>query len=163
MVPNFEPNQCFRGLGALMMPDDRLLVSANLAPGDDYAAGVNRVLPQYDNPLTRDWLLTWLGDLGVDTANDGSVRFVIEADPSGPRLRRITAYFDFHRPRTIWVGDEEFRFGVGESLRLFFSYRYTPDLLREQFQRVGLQVEGDWLLPSGEEGVFLCRRSSLLN
>ena len=51
--------------------------SANLAPGPDYAAGVRKILPLYDNPLTRDWLVTFLLDLGVE-ATDGELGFSIE-------------------------------------------------------------------------------------
>src|ERR1700733_2691200 len=66
MIPNFEPQQILPKLAALVRPKDFLLFSANLAPGKNYAAGVKKVLPQYDNPQTRDWLMTFLLDLGVE-------------------------------------------------------------------------------------------------
>src|SRR5882724_1725492 len=65
MLPNFEPMLILPRLSALVRPGDWLLVSANLAPGLDYAVGVQRVLPLYDNELTREWLLAFLLDLGV--------------------------------------------------------------------------------------------------
>ncbi len=157
MVPNFEPDPWLRLVAGLLAPGDWLAISANLAPGADYTAGVRRLRPQYDNPPTRDWLLTWLADVGVDTGGDGTMRFEIEADPSGSSLLRFAAYYDFRRSRTIRVADEEFSFQPGESFRLFFSYRHTPEGLRDQLQAAGLEVHASWLLPSGEEGVFLCR------
>ncbi|MGH7941977.1 MAG: L-histidine N(alpha)-methyltransferase, partial [Limisphaerales bacterium] len=69
MIPNFEPRTILPKLASLVRHGDILLFSANLAPGDDYAAGVKRVLPQYDNSLTRDWLLTFLLDIGVSRAD----------------------------------------------------------------------------------------------
>src|SRR6185295_18474978 len=54
MIPNFEPADILPKLASLVRPDDWLLFSANLAPGSDYVAGVQRVLPQYDNSLTRE-------------------------------------------------------------------------------------------------------------
>ena len=42
----------------------------------DYAAGVKKILPQYDNALTRDWLLTFLLDLGVERSN-GELSFAL--------------------------------------------------------------------------------------
>ena len=60
MIPNFEPQEILPKLASLIRPEDFLLFSANLAPGDDYAAGVKKILPQYDNVLTRDWLMTFL-------------------------------------------------------------------------------------------------------
>ncbi|MEY4918336.1 MAG: hypothetical protein RL616_2249, partial [Verrucomicrobiota bacterium] len=50
MIPNFEPRQILPKLAELLRPNDSLLFSANLAPGDDYAAGMKKILPQYDNP-----------------------------------------------------------------------------------------------------------------
>ena len=69
MIPNFEPGQILQKLAALMRPKDFLLFSANLAPGNNYAAGMRTILPQYHNPLTQDWLLTFLLDLGVERAD----------------------------------------------------------------------------------------------
>ena len=66
MIPNFEPEQILPKLASLVRAKDFLLFSANLAPGKDYAAGVKKVLPQYDNPPTRDWLMTFLLDLGME-------------------------------------------------------------------------------------------------
>jgi len=76
MIPNFEPQLILPRLAALVRPADHLLFSANLAPGSDYAAGVRQVLPLYDNALTRDWLMTFLTDLGVER-DDGELRFSI--------------------------------------------------------------------------------------
>lgn len=154
MIPNFEPADILPKLASLVRPDDWLLFSANLAPGPDYAAGVQRVLPQYDNPLTRDWLLTFLLDLGVERG-DGEIRFTVEEDNG---LKRIVARFRFTRPRRMELGSDAFEFAPGESLQLFFSYRYTPALIQERLQTHGFVVEHGWITKSGEEGVWLCRR-----
>src|ERR1039457_3558027 len=76
MIPNFEPQIILPKLPALVRPKDFLLFSANLAPGADYPADLKKILPQYDNPLTRDWLMTFLLDLGVGR-NDGKLIFEI--------------------------------------------------------------------------------------
>jgi hypothetical protein len=141
----------------LIRDNDLLLFSANLAPGPDYAAGLQRILPQYDNPLTRDWLLTFLLDLGVERG-DGELRFGIEDDPAGSSLKRVVAHFEFRRSRELTLDGECFAFGVGERIRLFFSYRYTPALVREQLEGHGLVVLNEWVARSEEEGVFLVQR-----
>jgi hypothetical protein len=138
----------------LVRPEDYLLLSANLAPGADYAAGVQRILPLYDNALTRDWLMTFLLDLGVQ-ANDGELRFAIEDDPAGSGLKRVTACFRFARRREIQVDAQRFEFPAGESIRLFFSWRHTPALVRSLLAEHGLSVLDQWITKSGEEGVFL--------
>jgi L-histidine Nalpha-methyltransferase len=153
MIPNFEPNLILSKLVALVRPKDFLLFSANLAPGKNYAAGVKKVLPQYDNPPTRDWLMTFLLDLGVGQ-RDGRLKFVIEAGDVG--LKRIVARFHFTRARRIEIEDRAFDFAAGESIRLFFSYRYTPGLIRKILARHGLEILDEWITRSEEEGVFLC-------
>jgi uncharacterized SAM-dependent methyltransferase len=154
MIPNFEPQVILPKLADLIGAQDYLLMSANLAPGQDYAAGVQRILPLYDNALTRDWLMTFLLDLGAEK-DDGNIRFVIE-DEGG--LKRIAAYFHFNRPREIQVDAEGFVFAAGDSIRLFFSYRHTPALVRSLLEKHGLHVLDQWLAQSGEEGVFLVKR-----
>jgi L-histidine Nalpha-methyltransferase len=158
MIPNFEPQVIMPRLAGLIRPADHLLVSANLAPGPDYVAGVQRILPLYDNAPTRDWLMTFLLDLGVE-ANDGELRFTVEDDPGGSGLKRVAAYFRFLRSREIRVDEQQFAFSAGEAIRLFFSWRHTPTLVRALLGRVGLQVVDQWIAKSEEEGVFLVSRA----
>ena len=155
MIPNFEPQQILPRLAALLCPKDHLLFSANLAPGDDYAAGMKKILPQYDNELTRDWLTAFLYDLGVEP-RDGQLRFTIEAGGQG--LQRVVAKFHFTRARRVKVSGENFSFAHGEAIRLFFSYRHTAALVQKILAMHGLKVVGEWVAASAEEGVFLCRR-----
>ena len=140
----------------MLRPVDHLLFSANLAPGADYAAGVQRILPLYDNALTRDWLMTFLFDLGVE-AKDGELRFTVEDDPGGSGLKRVAACFRFVHPREIKVDAQCFRFPAGESIRLFFSWRHTPALVRSLLDAHRLSVLDQWITQSGEEGVFLVK------
>jgi uncharacterized SAM-dependent methyltransferase len=156
MIPNFEPVAILPKLAALVRPKDWLLFSANLAPGTDYAAGMRRILPQYDNPLTRDWLTAFLFDLGVEKL-DGELRFRIE-NLAKSGLSRVRADFLFCRAGQIKIEGKAFVFPAGASFRLFFSYRYTPERVRKILARHGLEVSEQWLTRSGEEGVFLCQR-----
>jgi uncharacterized SAM-dependent methyltransferase len=154
MIPNFEPADILPKLASLIRPKDFLLFSANLAPGKNYSAGVKKVLPQYDNLPTREWLMTFLLDLGVEK-KDGQLKFTIETGGFG--LKRIVARFHFTRARRIEIEDRKFDFAPGESIRLFFSYRYTPERVRKILGKHGLQVLDNWIARSEEEGVFLCR------
>ena len=158
MIPNFEPKQILPKLAPLIRPKDFLLFSANLAPGDNYAEGMKKILPQYDNTLTADWLMTFLLDLGVEKS-DGELRFAIE--DSGSDLKRIVARFHFSRAKQIKVDDESFKFRRGESIRIFFSYRYTPECVCKMLAEYGLEVCGQWIAKSQEEGIFLLRRSGV--
>ena len=156
MIPNFEPQEILPKLASLIRPKDFLLFSANLAPGRNYAAGLKWVLPQYDNALTRDWLMTFLLDLGVEKG-DGKLEFAIEDGRFG--LKRIVARSHFTRSRSIEVESERFRFRRGESIRLFFSYRYTPERVSKILTQHDLEVCAQWITKSEEEGVFLVSRA----
>ncbi|HAO79553.1 MAG TPA: hypothetical protein DCQ92_11370, partial [Verrucomicrobia subdivision 3 bacterium] len=94
MIPNFEPEEILPKLAALVRPQDFLLFSANLAPGADYAAGMKKIFPQYNNALTRDWLMAFLLNLGVENG-DGELRFTIETGAAN--LQRVMARFHFTR------------------------------------------------------------------
>lgn len=157
MIPNFEPQTILPRLATLIRPGDTLLFSANLAPGADYERGVQKVLPQYDNALTRDWLLTFLLDLGVERS-DGELRFETETDDADFGLMRIVARFHFTAAREIRIGTDSFQFNAGDSIRIFFSYRYTPALVKSRLSDHGLKVIDQWIAESEEEGVFLVVR-----
>jgi L-histidine N-alpha-methyltransferase len=154
MLPNFEPDNIAARLAAVARRGDVLLVSANLAPGADYAAGMRRILPGYDNAETRDWLMTFLLDLGIEPG-DGELRIQIE---EARALQRIVADFHFVRDRTLAVYGERVQFRAGEPLRLFFSWRYTPEKCERLLKSHRLALERQWIAKSGEEGVFACRK-----
>jgi L-histidine N-alpha-methyltransferase len=154
MIPNLEPDNILPKLAQLVRKDDLLLMSANLAPGGDYLTGVKRVLPGYDNAQTRAWLLAFLYDLGIE-AGDGAVDFSIEEN-SG--LYWIVADFRFLRERILTVDEEQFIFASGDVLRLFYSYRHTPNTLAQWLKAHRLEIVEQWITTSQEEGVFLCRK-----
>jgi hypothetical protein len=157
MIPNFEPQKILPKLSSLLRSNDWLLFSANLAPGKNYGDGVKKILPLYDNDLTRDWLQTFLFDLGIEKS-DGELQFKIEDDPAGEELKRVAAYFKFSKNARTKVDDEPFDFAAGETIRLFFSYRHTPQKIRALLQKNGINVLDEWIADSEEEGVFLCRK-----
>ncbi len=157
MIPNFEPRRILHRISSLLESGDRLLISANLVPGLDIARSMRRILPQYDNALTREWLTTFLLDLGVER-RDGTLRFEIEAVPGRPALQRFVARFHFQLPSVVWADGREFRFCRGDSVRLFFSYRHTAESVGMLLKARGVSVLDRWLCRSGEEGVFLCGR-----
>jgi len=157
MLPNFEPETILPRLEALVRPGDLLLCSANLAPGSNYQEGVARVLPLYDNGLTREWLLMFLSDLGVDP-RDGTTTFRIEEHPPGSGLLRIAASFEFVRRKNLRIDSHTFTFQPTDLLRLFFSYRHTPELVERLLAAHGLPVSDKYISPCGEEGLFLAHR-----
>jgi len=159
MMPNFETDIILPRLAGVVRPGDYLLCGANLAPGTDYAAGVQRILPLYDNTLTRGWLMTFLLDVGVERT-DGDLGFVVEDDVGRRGLKRVAAYFRFGRAREIQVDAERLRFAAGDSIRLFFSWRHTPALVRRLLGECSLRVLEEWITASGEEGVYLVSRTT---
>ena len=157
MLPNFLPGEVLSRLRGLLAPGDRLLVSANLAPGEAYEAGVARILPLYDNEPTREWLLGVLWDIGVER-DDGFLEVRVAPCPSGSGLLRVEATFRFTRERQVIVEGEPIQFGAGECFRLFYSYRHTVDRVAAQLTAHGIEVDGSWMNAAGDEGVFLARR-----
>ena len=157
MVPNFEPEFIFGRMASWLRPGDRLLFSANLAPGPDLEAGVRAVLPQYDNPETKAWLRTLLEDHGVST-DCGSVVFHIEPVHGFPGCARIAADWVVSQSSELVLDGESFPLLPGERLRLFFSCRHTPGSIEFGLRSHGLRLAQSWIAGSGEEGVFYVER-----
>jgi uncharacterized SAM-dependent methyltransferase len=155
VIPNFEPARLLCQVARLLSANDLFLFSANLAAGQDYAAGVRAVLPQYDNVLTCDWLMTLLLDLGFEHG-DGKMTFRIETDKR--RFHRITADFEICRSRDIRVFGRNISYRAGERMQIFFSYRHTSQTIQNLLAEHAIALVDCWLNDSGEEGVFLCRK-----
>jgi uncharacterized SAM-dependent methyltransferase len=160
MLPNFEPADGLGKFAAAMATGEHVLLSANLAPGPAYRAGVERVLPQYDNAPTRRWLSTVLVDAGLE-ANADELDFEIKEVPGSPALLRIEVSYRFRARREIRMDGETFAYKAGETFRLFFSYRHTPQTLAALLRNFDLNLVQEWIAPSGEEGVFLCRKGAI--
>ncbi len=157
MIPNFPPGEIMPKLASLIRKQDTLLFSANLAPGDDYYQGTKDILASYDNSETRAWLSLFLKDVGFDPRR-GEIEFRVEHDTLGDRLYRVVAVWVQRRPRKVRVFDADFVFDPGKEIRLFQSYRYTPERVRGLLDRYGLDVTRAWVAAGGEEGIFVCRR-----
>jgi len=157
-IHNYPPPLIAARLAAMLGRGDLLLVGANMAPAENYPRAVRHIAKQYDNAFTHDWLCTLLFDLGI-TARDGKPETVVERCPHRSGLLRIAIYFRFSRPCSVKVGEESIHFRSGQRIRLFFSYRYTPELLTNLFRKCGISVLERWISSTGEEGVFLCRRA----
>lgn len=155
MMPNFEPDAILPRIAKLVRRGDLLLLSANLAPGEHYRKGVEKVLLQYANDLTNDWLLAFLEHFGVQPS-DGKMEWRLEE--TSERLLRICGEYRFRKKVAIDCEGQTFQFSPQESVRLFFSYRYTPERLQAVLKPHGLTMEKQWITSSEEEGVFVCRR-----
>ncbi len=159
MIPNFHPDKILPILSNFIAPGDLLLFSANLAPGADYLKGIQQVLPQYDNELTKDWLITILTDAGVER-DRGKIVAGIEPDEKNPELSRIAFYFEVEREVNFKLDDRQIHWQVGERVRLFFSYRYTTLKIHYLLGSYGIKVLESWEDNNQEEGVYLCCKES---
>jgi uncharacterized SAM-dependent methyltransferase len=157
VLPNLEPATAWSRLAGWLRPGDGVLLSANLVPGEDYATGMARILPQYDNAPTAEWLTSLMSGFGCAPA-DGIIRCGIEpvAEQAGPELMRVTADYEFLKARKLNVWQESFSFEPGERIRLFYSCRYTSERTRAWAGAHGFRAVGEFIVPSGEEGIWLC-------
>lgn len=156
MIPNFSPDEILPILNNFLAQGDLLLFSANLAPGNDYLTGVQKVFPQYNNELTKEWLITVLLDAGVER-KDGNIKFTIEDDKNS-QFKRIAAYFELENDVSFRLEDRLIEWKNGEKVRLFFSYRYTSSMIQKVLKSYGINVVAYWEDANQEEGVYLCQK-----
>ena len=159
ILPNTEPQEAQKWLRHLLKPQDTLCMNVNLV--DDSSKdekGFQKILPQYDNPETRDWLLTLFDEIGINR-HSGKLFFEIHSSPTMPALKRIEARYQFCTPICIAIDGVDYDFKKGEVLTLFFSNRYTLSLAHDFLMSLNVKTFGEWVLPKGEEvilaGTFL--------
>ena len=129
----------------LLRPEDRLLLSANLAPD-----GMEIILPQYDNDATRQWLSEFPKAHG---AGEGKVKITLESDG---QLQYVAAHYHFQEPCVMEANGDAFEFHREDALQLFVSYRYTLETLANTLESHGITIKDSFQTANGEEGVFLC-------
>ncbi len=160
MIPNFAPSQILPILSSYLEPEDLLLFSANLAPGDNYEQGIKKILPQYDNELTKDWLKTILLDAGIKN-NDGHIYSAIASDSNEPLFKKVIMNFELAKSAKLIIGKEAINWQPGETVQLFYSYRYTTSLITDLLQQYSIHVIQAWESRDQEEGVYLCKKTDI--
>src|SRR5262249_54845215 len=158
MLPNFAYQTFLPYVRSLMRPGDLLLLSANLSPGL-YADAVARILPQYDNPLARAWYTGVLDSLGFAASQIQLMVCPRLLQPDG-HIWQIRAEATVQHQVQLTVYNEIFHFAAGESLTVFFSNRFTPQVMPQVLADAGLTLVQTWLFDSQEEAIYLCSHSS---
>ncbi|MFM6277664.1 MAG: L-histidine N(alpha)-methyltransferase, partial [Dolichospermum sp.] len=157
MIHNFTPDEILPILSNFLQPGDILLMSANLAPADNYLTGINKILPQYDNELTKDWLMTVLVDAGINP-DHGTIKFSLKDDPNHQELTRINAQFEVENNIDLKLDDQIMHWKNGDQIQLFFSYRYTTAKLQNILKQYDIIILDYWEGANQEEGVYFCQK-----
>jgi L-histidine N-alpha-methyltransferase len=148
LLPNFEPGEILPQLRSWLRPEDVLVLSANLAPALDetvesYLEAMQRILPQYQNPETLEWVGRVLVEWGMEN----------EVAELGVSIEPLGGLYRF----MIWTWWQ----GGGKPLQVFYSYRHTPERLRILLGDYGLALGPGMISASGEEGIWVVRRAEL--
>jgi uncharacterized SAM-dependent methyltransferase len=158
MLPNFDHRAFLPYVRRLMRPHDVLLISANLSP-EPYPDGCTDIVPQYDNPFSHAWFAGLLDSLGFPMHHLHLTVAAASRREDG-HIWQNQAYAIFAEPVTLTVYDETFTFAAGEHLHLFFSTRFTPQVMPQVLADAGLHVLETFLFESQEEGIYVCTSSA---
>ena len=122
VLPNLNPLPLLRSIRRLMKKDDLLLFSANLAPGQSSHTGALRILPQYDNRPTRNWLEAAIlryrpklpkGHLEFGVFPDSKQKTLAQIEARWISLRKIHTVFSSRRPTSsqveAWIRSAQMR------------------------------------------------------
>lgn len=159
IVPNVSPELLAQRIVSWMRPGDWLVMSANLHVAGDGDHGLDAILPQYDNALTRRWLSTLLDDLGME-GGPSALELSAEGASTPNVPARIRAAIPVPRDRTLSIDGDAYRLTRGDDLTVFYSNRFTADRFESYLEHHGLETRMRDVLPSGEEGVWVCVRNA---
>ena len=143
VLPNLNPLPLLRSIRRLMKKDDLLLFSANLAPGQSFHTGALRILPQYDNRPTRNWLEAAILRYRPKLPK-GHLEFGVFPDPKQKTLARIEARWI--SPRKIYT--------------VFSSRRPTSSQVEAWIRSANMRKLARYLDSHGEEGLWLVTRKA---
>jgi len=143
VLPNLPPLPLLKRIARFLRPEDLFLFSANLAPGTKGHSGALRVLPQYDNPPTREWLEAAVAQFRPRLPK-GRLEFGIFSDPQQKSLARIEAR---------WISQRK-------TFTVFSSRRPTSSQVEAWIRTAQLRKVARYLDSLGEEGVWLVARKA---
>jgi uncharacterized SAM-dependent methyltransferase len=158
-IHNYWPPEILKSILYPLRSQDQLLLSANLASAGNYDDALRQIILQYDNELTRRWLMGALSELGL-AEGDGELSFQIESSPL-PTLERIEATFELKRTVTVRLLETELSIQRGSRLVVFFSHRFTVAQIERFLVDAGLRITGKWVDQAESEGLFLCQRAAV--
>jgi len=143
VLPNLPPLPLLKRIARFLSPEDLFLFSANLAPGAKGHSGSFRVLTQYDNLPTREWLEAAVAQFRPRLPK-GRLEFGIFSDPQQKSLARIEAR---------WISQRK-------TLTVFSSRRPTSSQVEAWIRTARLRKVARYLDSLGEEGVWLVTRKA---
>jgi len=143
VLPNLNPLPLLRSIRRLMKKDDLLLFSANLAPGQSSHTGALRILPQYDNRPTRNWLEAAILRYRPKLPK-GHLEFGVFSDPKQKTLARIEAR---------WISLRKIH-------TVFSSRRPTSSQVEAWIRSAHMRKLERYLDSLGEEGLWLVTRKA---
>ena len=155
LIPNMEP-PLFIKLLRQWVGGKECLISVNLVPDGNYRQELNKILSQYDNLLTKQWLSLLLKDLGF-VLDPEEVEMTLKPCPYLSDLWRIEASYKIRKKVKIDFAAKIFSFEKGERLQLFYSYRYTVKRLATWLSSHKISIIKSYVTPSQEEGIFCLR------
>jgi L-histidine Nalpha-methyltransferase len=156
MLPNFPYRTFLSYVRRLMRPGDMLLLSANLSPGL-YADAVAQILPQYDNSFAHAWYIGLLDSLGF-AGSQLQLAVHTRLLRNDGHIWQIRTEAQVMQPVQLTLYGEMFSFTAGEILQVFFSNRFTPQVMPEVLAAAGLTLVQTFLFDSQEEAIYVCTR-----
>ncbi len=160
LVPNLDPSLVLRILKTLLRSGDQLFMSANLAPvknkeESEVERAVKRILPQYQNRETREWLSLLFEEQKITKKMISALRFGIESEQG---LRSVIVRGEVLQDFEWILGGRRVRMKKRDSLKVFQSRRWTSFAFEHWMKRAGFKVRACEITPNGEEGVWWVER-----
>ena len=158
LVPNLMPSAVARIFHTVLRPGDVLLVSAHLAPvqsegSEELFRAMKEVLPQYDNRETLIWIAEGLREWQLDDRVEMPEMTIGELEGTPAFL--AVAQWKSEESFEMW--EHRFMPRREESLKCFYSLRYTPKLFEDFLRREGFEFELLAMTACRQEGIWAVR------
>ena len=152
MIPGMEAFAAIAAALALLRSGDMLAVSANLLPEGDGA--LERIVAQYDNEPTREWLWALCEDAGIERGQAVITVGALEDAGAGAQAA-VGGWLEPSVDLQLELEAGAVSLAAGQPVRLLRSARHTPAGLEAIISAAGLELLALEVSPSGEEGVAL--------
>ncbi|MEM9445399.1 MAG: L-histidine N(alpha)-methyltransferase [Verrucomicrobiota bacterium] len=152
MIPNMSPAHALAKLSHGLELGDILIISANLL-GDQMDE--HGLITQYDNPETKHWLECFWDDLDVPEDTWNWEFNLCNAAVQGINYLRVEVNALFNDDLDINYERNVIKVEARESVRTFFSNRFSSEAFTELVEKHSFKVKHVELLPDQSEGVWV--------
>ncbi len=157
-IGNVQHVELFQSIKKTLRPGDFFLMGVMLKKQGDSKTTmsmIDKMIEMHSTPTFQNFVFTPLERFGFNQSQ-GSMEIEYEPSEFFPPISSLKIFFILNKSRTVLYNDREFHFQKGERIRLYRSYLYTDENIRQILESHHIQIQERFLSGDKTAAIYLC-------